>query len=183
MRFRNLSSNEGFDDYFVDDFSLTSQPALPTSFSLVSPADGATGVALSPTFDWETADAVTGYRLIVDDDPSFDEPVRLDVEVSSSFFSNPGFNLMDENTTFYWKVEALNANGSTSSTPGVASFTTVGDACPGDCDGSGEVNFNDLVSMLFRFGESSDVDCDVTNSGDVDFNDLVAGLFRFGPCD
>lgn len=183
VRFRNLSNNTGFDDYFVDDVSLTSQPALPTSFDLVVPADGASGVALSPTFDWGTADAVTGYRLVIDDEPSFEDPVRLDIEVTTSFFSNPGFNLVDEGTTFYWKVEALNANGSTPSTPDVASFTTVGTPCQADCDGSGTVDFNDLVSMLFRFGQSADVDCDVTNSGEVEFNDLVAALFRFGPCD
>jgi len=48
----------------------------------------------------------------------------------------------------------------------------------GDVDGNGEIDFNDLVAILFEFGNSdgpADVDC----SGEVDFNDLVATLFLF----
>jgi len=54
--------------------------------------------------------------------------------------------------------------------------------CPGDCDGSGTVDFNDLVSMLFFFGQDTGDDCDADESGNVDFNDLVSALFVFGPC-
>jgi len=55
--------------------------------------------------------------------------------------------------------------------------------CPGDCDGSGAIDFNDLVSMLFEFGNPMFGDgCDADASGGVDFNDLVAALFLFGPC-
>ncbi|CAE7257296.1 grlR [Symbiodinium necroappetens] len=53
--------------------------------------------------------------------------------------------------------------------------------CPGDCDGSGTVDFNDLVAMLFEFGNATPP-CDADESGTVDFNDLVAALFLFGPC-
>lgn len=53
--------------------------------------------------------------------------------------------------------------------------------CPGDCDDSGEVDFNDLVAILFEFGESNQA-CDTDASGAIDFNDLVATLFLFGPC-
>ncbi|MEQ9616696.1 MAG: hypothetical protein RLN60_01535, partial [Phycisphaerales bacterium] len=46
--------------------------------------------------------------------------------------------------------------------------------CAGDCDGSGTVDFNDLVSMLFEFGPvGAAVACDADDSGTVDFNDLV----------
>ncbi|CAE7746791.1 grlQ [Symbiodinium necroappetens] len=55
--------------------------------------------------------------------------------------------------------------------------------CVGDCDESGTVDFNDLVSMLFEFGNMSDARCDADESGSVDFNDLVAALFVFGACD
>jgi len=56
--------------------------------------------------------------------------------------------------------------------------------CIGDCDDSGDVDFNDLVSMLFNFGTGAlDARCDADQSGTVDFNDLVSALFRFGPCE
>ncbi|MEQ9616559.1 MAG: VCBS repeat-containing protein [Phycisphaerales bacterium] len=55
--------------------------------------------------------------------------------------------------------------------------------CLGDCDGSGTVDFNDLVSMLFEFGTPvSNPGCDADETGNVDFNDLVTALFLFGPC-
>lgn len=54
--------------------------------------------------------------------------------------------------------------------------------CFGDCDGSGTVDFNDLVTMLFEFGNSDYGACDADLSGTVDFNDLVSALFLFGPC-
>jgi hypothetical protein len=54
--------------------------------------------------------------------------------------------------------------------------------CPGDCDGSGTIDFNDLVAMLFLFGEDLP-ECDTDGSGVVNFNDLVTALFAFGPCE
>ncbi|CAE7746849.1 unnamed protein product [Symbiodinium necroappetens] len=53
--------------------------------------------------------------------------------------------------------------------------------CPGDCDNSGAIDFNDLIAMLFEFGNPT-IACDTDASGVVDFNDLVAALFLFGPC-
>lgn len=63
------------------------------------------------------------------------------------------------------------------------SFSPARASCPGDCDGSGVVDFNDLVAMLFAFGEPDPSDCDADASGTVDFEDLTVALFRFGPCD
>jgi len=55
--------------------------------------------------------------------------------------------------------------------------------CRGDCDGSGRIDFNDLVAMLFEFGSTdSSSACDADESGTVDFNDLVSALFAFGDC-
>jgi len=53
--------------------------------------------------------------------------------------------------------------------------------CPGDCNASGAVDFDDLIAMLFQFG-SNDPLCDADGSGSIDFNDLIAALFIFGPC-
>jgi len=54
--------------------------------------------------------------------------------------------------------------------------------CLGDCDGNGIVDFNDLVSMLFVFGQNTGDECDADGNGIVNFNDLVSTLFLFGPC-
>jgi hypothetical protein len=65
----------------------------------------------------------------------------------------------------------------------VESLVSGPDVCAGDCDGSGTVDFNDLVSTLFSFGAGADSACDSDGSGAIDFNDLVATLFLFGPCE
>lgn len=65
----------------------------------------------------------------------------------------------------------------------VVSIVNGPELCAGDCDGSGTVDFNDLVSTLFEFGAGADEACDSDGSGTIDFNDLVATLFLFGPCE
>jgi len=77
-------------------------------------------------------------------------------------------------------IGALNHDGHNGSNAGAAFiFRSV---CQGDCDGSSTVDFNDLVSMLFEFGNNTGDACDADGSGTVDFNDLVTALFAFGPC-
>jgi len=54
-------------------------------------------------------------------------------------------------------------------------------ACPGDCDGSGTVSFDDLVCAIFEFGTANTAaDCD--GSGEIEFADLICILFGFGQC-
>jgi len=76
-------------------------------------------------------------------------------------------------------------DGFTMGTPLVIELSGIveGTLCLGDCDNSGTVDFNDLVSMLFEFGSMSSGPCDADESGMVDFNDLVSALFVFGPCE
>ena len=48
----------------------------------------------------------------------------------------------------------------------------------GDANGSGTVDFSDLISALFMFGTPDPMgDCDQT--GTVDFSDLICILFNF----
>lgn len=56
-------------------------------------------------------------------------------------------------------------------------------ACPGDCNDDGSVDFSDLTSMLFAFGDPMPNEgCDANADGAVDFGDLTGALFLFGPC-
>lgn len=183
VRFRNGDGGPSGGDAFVDDVSVTGVPALPSAFSLLSPLDGATGVGTVFVFDWEDADLASSYRVVLDDDEDFSSPL-LDTNISISTFFTP-FGFIQSATQYFWKVEAVNTNGTTLASPGVATFSTVGfvDACAGDCTGNGTVDFGDLVCMLGRFGstdEDASADCD--ESGTVDFGDLVCALGLFGEC-
>ena len=44
---------------------------------------------------------------------------------------------------------------------------------PGDIDGDGVVNFDDLVTLLASWGGCSGCDADIDGNGDVDFNDVL----------
>jgi hypothetical protein len=53
--------------------------------------------------------------------------------------------------------------------------------CPGDLDGNGEVDFDDLLSVLGFFNTSAP-EGDANGDGFVDFDDLLLVLSGFGPC-
>ncbi len=63
----------------------------------------------------------------------------------------------------------------------IARFPLAGDDCPADVDGSGTVDFDDVLAVLNVFG-TADADADVDGSGEVDFTDLLSVLNGFGPC-
>jgi parallel beta-helix repeat protein len=87
----------------------------PDSFSLNSPANGAILQELSSiAFDWEdTEDPISPtdtirYKFLLDNNPYFIAPTIADSLLTSEFILND--SLMD-NTTYYWKVIAVDGNG------------------------------------------------------------------------
>ncbi|NNM25731.1 MAG: CRTAC1 family protein [Phycisphaerales bacterium] len=55
-------------------------------------------------------------------------------------------------------------------------------ACPADLDGSGDVGFTDLLSIIVVWGPCPGCPADLDGSGDVGFLDLLAALSAWGPC-
>ena len=57
-------------------------------------------------------------------------------------------------------------------------------ACPSDLDKSGDVGFEDLVSVLTAWGPCEEGTCpaDLDGNGDVGFGDLLLTLGAWGPC-
>lgn len=60
--------------------------------------------------------------------------------------------------------------------------TTGGGGCDGDVDGSGDVGFDDLVTLLADWGPCPGCATDIDGDDDVDFDDLVGLLAAWGPC-
>lgn len=58
----------------------------------------------------------------------------------------------------------------------------VANPCPADFDGSDDVGFNDLLSVLTNWGPCSGCPQDLDGSGDVGFDDLLAVLTAWGAC-
>jgi mannan endo-1,4-beta-mannosidase len=100
--------------------SATIAPA-PSEFSLTYPAGGKAAVSVSPTFSWQSAAGATGYEIIVATDGAFENRVYNTVIPDTKF--TPVTPLSHE-TTYYWKVTALNDNGSRAAENSPISFTT-----------------------------------------------------------
>ena len=59
--------------------------------------------------------------------------------------------------------------------------------CPADLDGSGSVDFDDLLIVLSEWGDYKDcppfIPADIDQDCDVDFDDLLIVLAAWGPCE
>lgn len=123
LRFRNPDGEANTDDFFVDDVSINGTLAFPGAFSLLTPANGATGVSQDPLFlDWSTSANAQNYTVQVDDNSNFSSP-EFSIGATIATQLNIGSMPFTDGTTYFWRVIANNANGSTNSSPAVASFT------------------------------------------------------------
>jgi hypothetical protein len=115
---------------FVHDTTITLGvfTAAPGATSPLTPVNGAPNQPLRPAFSWSAATQAASYTLEVDDDPAFGSPALVEAGITETAFT-PNTDLAS-NTTFYWRVTAVNVCG-TGATSTVYSFTT--EALPGDC--------------------------------------------------
>ncbi|MCS7227986.1 MAG: amidase domain-containing protein, partial [Endomicrobia bacterium] len=96
-----------------------SPPSAPT---LVSPSNGATGVSLTPTLDWNAVSGASSYQVNLDNNSDFSSLI-----VNASGLTGTSYNIpsgrLSYNTRYYWRVRASNSYGS-SGWSSIWSFTT-----------------------------------------------------------
>lgn len=80
-------------------------PAVPV---LLTPQNGATGISLTPLFDWNDISGAAKYRLVVSSDTGFSNIIVDDSTLVSSQYSLPA-GLLTYSTEYYWKVAAKNS--------------------------------------------------------------------------
>jgi len=99
-------------------FSFTAGTTLPAP-TLSSPANGATGVSLTPTFSWTTVAGSAGYRVLIATTPSA-LPTSPTVgacagcsvgATTTDATYTPSATALDGGTTYYWEVQALAPSG------------------------------------------------------------------------
>ena len=103
-----------------DIWSFTTVPAIADIPTLSAPLDLSTDVALNETLSWNAADGADTYSLEIATDNTFTNVV--DTQTGLTGTTATPANLAN-NTTYYWRVSAVNAGGS--STSEIWSFTTV----------------------------------------------------------
>lgn len=92
-----------------------------------SPSPGATDVALRPTFSWGALGGVESYQLQVATDANFSDLV-IDEDTAGTAYT-PDEDL-DKNTTYYWRVRGVTADGEYSDWSSTGVFTTGPEAGP-----------------------------------------------------
>ncbi|HEY1203956.1 MAG TPA: SBBP repeat-containing protein, partial [Bryobacteraceae bacterium] len=100
-------------------WSFTTLVSAPPGPALVSPSNGAAGVSLTPTVNWNAATDATSYDVYF----GTASPPPLATNTIGTSYS-PG--TLSPGTAYYWQVVAKNSGGSTSS--GTWSFTTAAPA-------------------------------------------------------
>ncbi|HEX8348270.1 MAG TPA: carbohydrate binding domain-containing protein [Actinoplanes sp.] len=96
--------------------------ALPSPFTLQSPAAGATMVGLAPRLSWTPAARAAYYTLVVSTNADLSDPVINVTRLRDTSYT-PATKLAP-NTRFYWSVSATNITGTTVATNARGSFTT-----------------------------------------------------------
>jgi subtilisin-like proprotein convertase family protein len=96
---------------------------VPPTVTLLTPANGATGVSIPTTFTWN-ASAAPGatYSIEVATDAGFTNIVAQSTGLTSATFTT---SLLNPNTTYYWHVQVLGTCGA-SGFGATFSFTTTG---------------------------------------------------------
>jgi hypothetical protein len=99
--------------------------APPADFDLVSPPDGTTDVILTPTLTWTASTEVATYTVQIDTNASFTTPIFEDTAVSGGATTYPvPAAVLSAGTSYFWRVEAVNALGTTEALNAPFSFTT-----------------------------------------------------------
>ncbi len=107
-------------------FSFTTAVAVPGAPSLSSPANAATGVASPVSLTWNAVTGATAYDIYFG---TASTPPLVQADATSTNYSAT----TAAGTTYFWKIAAKNASGSTNSP--VFSFTTA--AASGGSGGGG----------------------------------------------
>src|SRR5690606_37927228 len=84
--------------------------AAPASFSVVSPAQNATGVRTPLTLSWWRATRATTYSVIIASDQAFGQVVATASGLTAPEFTPPE-DALEPGRQYWWRVIATNAAG------------------------------------------------------------------------
>jgi hypothetical protein len=107
---------------FAGTKTFSTQPAEVTTPTNLAPAAGATGIAITPGLQWGAVPGATSYTIEISTVPTFATLVgtKQTSTIPAFAWTTPA---LAYNTTYYWRVVAITATGS--SDPVIGVFTTV----------------------------------------------------------
>jgi len=81
----------------------------PSQVSYISPANGATGISFDPTLTWSESEGAITYEVYFGTDATPDGGEYIGSQTGLSYEPPT----LAENTTYYWKIDAVNSSGTT----------------------------------------------------------------------
>lgn len=91
----------------------------PNTPVLSYPADGATNMPFNLAFSWSISEFTYKYRFQLSQNPDMSKPIKDESVISNGIVVNG----LEQLTTYYWRVKAINDIGESDWTP-IRSFTT-----------------------------------------------------------
>ncbi len=104
-------------------WKFTTLLAPPVQPILVSPPNNSTDISTTPTLDWDSVPYAASYRIQISTDPGFVTTITNISGLTASQYNVPG-GVLENNTLYYWRVNATNAAG-TSPFSAVWNFRTI----------------------------------------------------------
>lgn len=80
------------------------------SVSLISPANATINVNRTPTLSWDPINLASGYELMLADNSSFTNPKIYNTNLTTTNYTLSGGEILNQVTTYYWKVRAKDDN-------------------------------------------------------------------------
>jgi RHS repeat-associated protein len=126
----------------------------PAPFDMLTPANGATGVSVTPTLSWAESVGAESYDVYY----GTTSPGTLQANVTELNYAITA--PLANDTAYYWQIVAKNAGGETLSTQGPRSFTTA-PVLPGTFDltvpanGATSVGLNPTLTWTAAVGAES----------------------------
>ena len=108
-------------------FIVGSNVNVPGRFGPIWPADNTDGQPLQPQFMWYHSYNASTYTVVVDDNSDFSSPEINQSGITSDSVQGVVFTpstALAPDTTYYWKVYAINSNGSRPMNGSAFSFKT-----------------------------------------------------------
>jgi hypothetical protein len=122
--------------YHEYNLGLNVSASTPDSVALTSPANGATSISIDTYLNWAETQTSLTYEIQIALDSSFSQIVYSQSGLDQPSFDPPGS--LANGTTYYWRVRAYNACG-TSNYSAVYQFRT--EIAAGDCpDGTSPID-------------------------------------------
>jgi hypothetical protein len=104
------ATNSGGTSNWTTPWTFTTVPAIPPSPSLVSPANGVSGISTTPTFIWNVTPGAVNYHLQVASDANFQSLAIDEYGITGTQYVTPS-GFLSGQQIYYWRVQASNTGG------------------------------------------------------------------------